>query len=516
MTVPTVNLVAILPQIIVIGAALVVLLADIVLRRAEAKAQLLGGVSLVALLAAGIVSVWLSLQPGEPQKFQEMAVADGFALAFNVAIVIAGILGVLLAVSAIARISDQLGSYYALLLLAVSGMMMMGAALNLMVVFLALEILSLALYILAGFNRHEPRSAEASLKYFLLGAFASGFFLYGVALVYGATASLDLNTIAAVLRTGSREPALLYAGIALLLVGFGFKVALVPFHMWTPDVYQGAPTPVTAFMSAATKAAAFAALLRLFVTAFPAVQPVWGWAVAALAALTMTFGNLGALRQTDLKRMLAYSSIAHAGYALVGLVPGSTAGVDAVLFYLMVYAFMNVGAFAVVVALERAGENDVSRGHLAGLSERHPALSAAMAIFMFSLTGIPPFAGFFAKFYVFASATAAGWTWLVVIGVINSAISAYYYLRVTVEMYFTPVPAPENEASVKKSRSKGVAQAAVAPAPEVAPQADVAVGRRPELAIAIVVAAAGTVLMGLWPEPVTRWIAQVVQTTFGG
>ena len=294
MTLPTINLLAILPQIIVIAAALLVLLLDALIRDPKTAGRVLPWVTLLALLLAGVAAVWLSLQP-EPQAFQEMAVADGYALIFMVVIVIAGALGVLLAQHTIPQISDQVGSYYALLLLAVAGMMMMGAALDLIVVFLALEIFSLALYILVGFNRHEPRSAEASLKYFLLGAFASGFFLYGVALVYGATATTNLPAIAAALATvrpeQGPEALFLYAGTALLIVGFGFKVAMVPFHMWTPDAYQGAPTPVTGFMSVATKAAAFAAFMRVFVLALPASHAAWGWALAILAALTMTLAT---------------------------------------------------------------------------------------------------------------------------------------------------------------------------------------------------------------------------------
>lgn len=513
MTLPTLNLVALLPQIIVIVAALLVLLADIATQKSSARPLVLAGLSLAALLAAGAAAVWLSLQPGAPLRFQSMAVADGLALVLDVVIVVAAILGVLLAYHAIPKISEQLGSYYALLLLAAAGMMTMGAATDLIVVFLALEILSLALYILAGFNRQEPRSAEASLKYFLLGAFASAFFLYGAALVYGASASLNLDKIAAALSTGGEEPVLLYAGVALLVVGFGFKVALVPFHMWTPDVYQGAPTPVTAFMSAATKAAAFAAFLRVFLTALPSAQAAWGWALAALAAITMLLGNIAALRQTNLKRMLAYSSIAHAGYALVGLVPGTSQGASAVLFYLLVYAFMNVGAFAVIVALERSGESDIARGRLAGLSDRHPGLAAAMAIFMFSLTGFPPFAGFFGKLYVFGAAVAAGWGWLVVIGVVNSVISAYYYLRVVVEMYFVSPTAELEAAAGKKARSKPAGAVLV---PDAAASTVATATHSRTVLLAVLLAALGTVLIGIWPTWLTTWIGQAVRGVFGG
>ncbi len=527
MTIPSINMLAILPQTIIIATALLVLLVDAATRGERIDRQVLPWLSLLGIALAGAAAVWLIVQ-GEPQQFQDMAVADGYSLAFMLVILTAAALGVLLAQSTIPHISPHAGAYYSLLLLSVAGMMFMGAALDLLVIFLALEILSLALYILVGFNRDEPRSAEASLKYFLLGAFASGFFLFGVALIYGATATTNLPAIAAAL--GGRDasaPAVgmapnalyLYAGTAMLLIGFGFKVAMVPFHMWTPDAYHGAPTPVTGFMSVATKAAAFAAFMRVFVIALPAAQPQWSWAIAILAALTMTLGNLAALRQSSLKRMLAYSSIAHAGYALVGLVPGTSQGVSAVLFYLFVYTFMNLGAFAVVTALERLGENDVLNGNFAGLADRRPALAAAMAIFMFSLAGIPPFAGFFAKFFVFSAAMAEGWGWLVLIGVLNSVVSAFFYLGITVQMYFRK----EGEAQVgaegagkAKKGKKGEAAPAAASVVVVQPTgAALALSTR-AISVVVLVAALGTVAVGLWPAPWTQWIGQAVTAVFGG
>jgi NADH-quinone oxidoreductase subunit N len=513
---------AILPQTIVIATALLVLIVDAASRNERFDRQVLPWLSLLGLVLAGAAAVWLSL--GETQQFQEMAVADGYSLAFMLVILAAAALAVLLAQSTIPHFSPQAGAYYALLLLSVAGMMFMGAALDLLVVFLALEILSLALYILVGFNRDEPRSAEASLKYFLLGAFASGFFLYGVALIYGATASTNLPAIAAALATGPSaslpgEALFLYAGTAMLLIGFGFKVAMVPFHMWTPDAYHGAPTPVTGFMSVATKAAAFAAFMRVFVVALPASQQQWSWAIAVLAALTMTLGNLAALRQSSLKRMLAYSSIAHAGYALVGLVPGTSQGVSAVLFYMFAYLFMNLGAFAVVTALERLGENDVLNGRFAGLADRQPALAAAMAIFMFSLAGIPPFAGFFAKFFVFSAAMAEGWGWLVLIGVVNSVISAFYYLGITVQMYFRKgeegQAAAEMVAKGKKAK-KGDATAAPAVVAVSQPGSPALALSTRSISAAVLIAALGTIAVGLWPAPWTQWIGQAVAAAFGG
>jgi NADH-quinone oxidoreductase subunit N len=519
MTIPSINMLAILPQTIVIATALLVLIVDAASRNERFDRQVLPWLSLLGIALAGAAAVWLIVH-GEPQQFQDMAVADGYSLAFMLVILAAAALGVLLAQSTVPHISPQAGAYYSLLLLSVAGMMFMGAALDLLVVFLALEILSLALYILVGFNRDEPRSAEASLKYFLLGAFASGFFLFGVALVYGATATTNLPAIAAALAGGgdASTALYLYAGTAMLLIGFGFKVAMVPFHMWTPDAYHGAPTPVTGFMSVATKAAAFAAFMRVFVIALPASQPQWSWAIAILAALTMTLGNLAALRQSSLKRMLAYSSIAHAGYALVGLVPGTSQGVSAVLFYLFAYTFMNLGAFAVVTALERLGENDVLNGRFAGLADRQPALAAAMAIFMFSLAGIPPFAGFFAKFFVFSAAMAEGWGWLVLIGVVNSVISAFYYLGITVQMYFRKEAEAQSAAEGSGKGKKGK-KVDVAVAPEaVAAQpgsAALALSTR-SISLVVIIAVLGTVAVGLWPAPWTQWIGQAVAAVFGG
>ena len=365
-----------------------------------------------------------------------MIVTDTAALALDLVVVTALVLSILIGMKYIPGVNRQTGEYYALLLLIGLGMMTMGAALDLMVVFLGLEILSLGLYILVGLNREDRLSNEAAMKYFLLGAFASGFFVYGAALVYGATGTTNFLQMGAVIGSGQADLFLLYAGMALLIAGFGFKVSLVPFHMWTPDVYQGAPTPVTAFMSVGTKAAAFAAFYRLFLMGLPDQQAVWGPALAILAVLTMTLGNLAALRQTSLKRMLAYSSIAHAGYILVGLVPGTGFGVMASLFYLISYAFMNIGAFAVVALLEREDRMDASYDRLKGMGSTRPWLAFVMAIFMLSLAGVPPLAGFFGKFFVFSAAVQGGYSWLAGIAMLNSAIGAYYYLRVVVYMYF--------------------------------------------------------------------------------
>jgi NADH-quinone oxidoreductase subunit N len=478
-----INITAVLPSLIMVLAALVVMLADMfsdsregLLRRSIPWLALIG----TALSAAA--SAWLWNQP--PATFQDMATSDHFALTVNLIILSATALGILLSVNVIPQITSRTGEFYSLLLLAGSGMMMMGASTDLITVFLALEIFSLALYILSGLDRDNLRSTEASMKYVVLGAFASAFFVYGAALIYGASGSTQYAAIAQSLAGDNTNLYLLYFGLAMLLVGIGFKVSLVPFHMWTPDVYQGAPTPVTAFMSAATKTAGFAAFLRILLEAVPAYQETWSWALAVIAVLTMTLGNLAALRQSSLKRMLAYSSIAHAGYVLVALTPGTVEGANAALFYLFTYAFMNIGAFAIVIALEQAGENDALQNRAAGIADRWPLLALAMAVFMFSLTGIPPLAGFFGKFFVFQAAIDGGWVWLAAIGMLNSAIAAYYYLRVVVSMYFEPTTA--DSAQTRPNWSA--------------------------LRVGVLVSAVLTIVIGIWPSV---W-ADLFRTTLGG
>ena len=479
MTFPTLNLPVISPLVVLVVGALVILIADLLI----ANKRILGWVSLVAVLGAfaGVIAC-RSAAPA----FQTMALADGLGLFASAAVLIAAALALLLSIERVADFTTHAGAYYALVLLATAGMVALTIANDFMTIFIAIEILSLALYVLAGFNRKDARSGEAALKYFLLGAFASGFLLYGMALVYGATGSTNLSAIAqGILPMSVSLPfaPLLPIGVGLLLVGFGFKVAVVPFHMWTPDVYQGAPTTVTAFMSVGTKAAAFVALIRVL-AALPTAEQPWLLALAILAVLTMTLGNLAALRQTSLKRMLAYSSIAHAGYILIGLAAGNQKGIEGALYYLLAYTFMTLGAFAVVLAVQRREENDVSIERLHGLAQRQPALAVLMAIFMFSLAGIPPLAGFFAKLYVFSGAVEAGLTWLAVIGVINSAIGAYYYLRVTVAIFMAD-PA---------------AGAVHAPKPVWPVMATV------------VIAALGTVVLGLWQWPLLQVITQGVST----
>lgn len=376
--------------------------------------------------------------------FSGMVVLDGFSSFLSMLFLATGLLGIALAYGYLKRMGIERGEYYALLLFSVTGMMLMAQAADLIVIFLALELLSIPLYVLSAFARPRLDSEEAGLKYFLLGAFSTGFVVYGIALVFGATGATKLAEIVSAVSGSGNAPVvslpLLAIGAALILVGFGFKVAAVPFHMWTPDVYQGAPTPVTGFMAVGAKAAGFAALLRIFVTALPSldvnlVPVLWG-----LAALTMLVGNLLAISQSNIKRMLAYSSIAHAGYILMALAAYGKPQVagDAVasaLFYLVTYALTSFGTWAVVIALEKAEGKGLEIADYAGLGRKRPLLAAAMTVFMLSLTGMPPTLGLVGKFYLFRTAIQGGFIGLAIIGVLTSLISAYYYLRVVVTMY---------------------------------------------------------------------------------
>lgn len=431
---PVLNFSVIAPALALVIAAAIVLLADLFLSRSQK--QILAYVALLGIAVAFVATglVWSATGPAFLGT-DGMAVADGYALFFNFVFLTVAGLAVLISVDYTDRHGLAQGEYYALLLLSTAGMSVMAAATDLMVLFVGLEVLSMPLYVLVGLKRGQAESNEAGLKYFLLGAFASAFLLYGIALTYGAGGSTALSAVAAGLAADSTPGPLALAGLGLIMVGFGFKVALVPFHAWTPDVYQGAPTSVTAFMSVGAKAAGFAALGRALAIAFPGLLNEWSPLLAILATLTMTLGNVGALRQTDLKRLLAYSSVAHAGYLLVGLAAANEAGLASVLFYLLAYSFMNVGAFAVVIAAERAEGGDVTVESVAGLAARKPGLAAGMAVALLSLAGIPPLAGFMGKFYLFRAAVEADLIWLAVVGVINSVVSVYFYLKVIVAMY---------------------------------------------------------------------------------
>ena len=329
------------------------------------------------------------------------------------------------------------GEYYALLMFGVLGMMVMTSSHHFVTIFIGLEVMSLAIYVLCGLLRSELASVEAALKYFLLGAFATGFLLYGMSMIYGSTGLIDVVDLKKYFLMKQPFSATMFIiGLGFLLVGFGFKIASVPFHMWTPDVYQGAPTSITAYMATGVKAAAFGALIRVFFTAFIPFQFGWSEIIWVLAVLTMTVGNITALVQRDVKRILAYSSIAHAGYILVAFITGDRGEASSMLYYLMAYSFMNIGAFTAVIVVQRKGDNTSDLDSFAGLGARHPFIALCMSVFLLSLAGVPPLAGFMGKFYVFSTAVKAQYYWLAIIGFLNSVVAAYYYLRVMMYMYF--------------------------------------------------------------------------------
>jgi NADH-quinone oxidoreductase subunit N len=420
-----------LPFTILMGTALLVVLADSLLKRAERIsfwlcAAGLGSAGIVALFGTG----------SDASAYSGMLSTGGFADFLAALFALSGFLSLLLSRSFLVSRTDDSGEYYVLLLFAVGGMILIAAAADLIVLFLGIELMSLSFYVLAGFTRTSVISNEASLKYFLLGAFATGFLLYGIALVYGVTGSTSI-----MMASPAATNSLFLVGLTLLLIGLLFKIAAVPFHMWVPDVYEGSPTPVSGFMSTGGKAAAFSGILLVFSPSLLDSVSQVREALAVIAALSMIAGNIFALAQQNVKRMLAYSSIAHAGYILTGVVAANQQGMSGVLFYLLAYILMNAGAFGVVAFLEKEGEkNEYDR--YAGLGSTNPILAGLMALFMFSLTGIPPFAGFFAKYSVFAGAVGAGYTWLAIVGVLASLVSVYYYLRLVVVMYFRPSSQP--------------------------------------------------------------------------
>ena len=421
--------VALLPAVEVLVTALVVLLFDL-LAPADQKEPLVW-TSIAGLVLAG----WLAFRfRGAEGAFANTLLLDRFAVFFILVFVAAAALTILTSVDYVRESAIREGEFYVLILLGATGMIVMAAANDLILFFLGLETMSIAVYVLAGMWRSRAESAEAAMKYFLIGAFATGFFLYGIALIYGATGTTHLDRIADTLR-GPQIPLLFAAGVFLLLVGLAFKVAAAPFHFWVPDVYDGAPTPVTAFMAVAVKAAAFAGWARIFLYEWSPLHDEWGPAVKALAILTMTLGNVLAVTQSSVKRMLAYSSIAHAGYLMIALVAGGETGGQALLFYVASYAAMTLGAFGVLAALKADNREGDAYADFAGLGYRRPFLATAMSLFMLSLAGFPPLAGFTGKFYLFRAAIAAGHTDLAIIGVLNSLVSVYYYLRVILMMY---------------------------------------------------------------------------------
>lgn len=478
------DLYAISPLIVLVAWATLLILVDVYLVRDRNRAA----TPILAALGLLVAMGFAIAQSGQQHTaFNDMAIVDGFAIFLQVLFLGSGLVGIALAYNYLQRMGIERSEYYILLMYSIAGMMLMAVAADLIVVFLALELLSIPLYVLAGFARPQAESEEAALKYFLLGAFSGGFVVYGVALVFGATATTSLAGIVQVVNAGAANPVLLTIGAALILIGLGFKVAAVPFHMWTPDVYQGAPSAVTAFMSVGAKAGGFAALLRVFVSALPELAADLTPVLWALAALTMILGNVVAIAQGNIKRLLAYSSIAHAGYILMALVVfGNTQvsgdAVAAALFYLLAYAVTSFGAWAVVITLENAEQKGLALDDYAGLGRKYPALAAAMAVFMLSFTGVPPTLGFVGKLYLFRTVLEGGFIWLAVIGVLTSLVSAYYYLRIVVIMYMR--------------------------------DGDPQVHAEPWLRLTAGVTAVATVVLSLYAGPLFSWASQAVLKLF--
>ena len=469
----------VLPILLVTGTAFAVLLADLAVSGPDRDG--LGWIGIVGLMVTAIASA--ALWNTHVEGFAGTIVLDRYAVFFDLLFCLGAGLTLMISMDYLGTIGLETGGeYYAIVLFSTAGMFLMAAADDLIVFFLGLETMSIAAYVLAGIWRSDLRSSEAAMKYFLLGAFATGFLLFGIALLYGAFQTTALGTIAQEIgpSTGLQRT-LAFGGMALLLIGFAFKVAAVPFHSWAPDVYEGSPTSVTAFMAVGIKAAAFAAFVRIFMHTFAALAIEWTGVLAVLAVATMTVGNLAALRQTNIKRMLAYSSIAHAGYLLVGMVAANAAGGAAVLYYLLAYMLMNTGAFAVVIALGKRGEPNESLDDYDGVGLRQPLLGICMTVFMLSLAGVPALAGFTGKFYLFSAAVQRGYTWLAIVGVLNSVVSMYYYGGVLMRMFMAE----------GGKRVQGTAH-------------------RPYLTATLVVATVGTVALGIFPS----WAFELARSAF--
>ncbi|MBF0536681.1 MAG: NADH-quinone oxidoreductase subunit N [Nitrospirae bacterium] len=414
------------PELILLAVGMLMLLLELVIKRKEYIAVL----TLIGVLAAFFA---FNIRGGD---FAGLFVFDAYSYVFKVIFLINLSLTILLSINYMKVKGSSFGEYYSLLVFSTVGMMLMVSATNLLIIYLGLELMALSTYILAGSIRHDKCSTEAALKYFLMGAFSTAIILYGMSLLYGTTGTMDIGKIGAYIHyNGLAGNPLLLISMVLFIVSFGFKVAAVPFHMWAPDVYEGAPTSVTAFMSVGPKAAGFAVFVKVMLTAFPSMVDNWSAIVTGLAILTMLVGNLVALAQSSIKRMLAYSSIAHAGYVLLGLVPASDEGVLGIMTYLFIYMFMNIGAFSVLILLTTQDYKGDTLKDLEGLAKTHPFIAVIMLVFMFSLTGIPPTGGFIGKFSIFMSLIHAQHQWLAMIAILFSAISAFYYLRVVMYMY---------------------------------------------------------------------------------
>jgi len=472
----------VLPEIVLTLTGVLIMFLEAIL--GENRKKIFGPLTVVGLAAALGAAISAGADPGG--AFHNMLVVDGFATFFRVLVIGVGLLAVFASTEYLERERANGGEYYALILFSIVGQSIMVTANELIMVFIGLEISSIASYVLAGYLRDDARNNESALKYFLLGSFATAFLLYGVAWIYGLTGSTNLFQIRQSLASANAPPLVLTGmAAALMLVGFGFKVSAAPFQIWAPDVYQGAPAPVSGFLSVGPKAAAFGIMVRVFMTAFGPIAARWEPIVWVVALATMIVGNFAALQQSNIKRMLAYSSIAHAGYVLVAVAANSEIGSAAVMFYLAAYALTNLGAFAVVTHIARKGEKYVGIDDFAGLAQRQPAMAAMLTIFLLSLIGVPLTGGFFGKFYIFKAALDSHLVWLTVLGLLNSAVAAYYYLRILVVMYMRE-PAKAGEAS-----TEALAEAS-APAGAA-------------LQFAVYASAAGTLLLGIFPG----WVLDV-------
>ena len=472
---------AIVPMLCVTAAAIAAMVAEAF--RSPGERMPIGPLGAIGLAGAAIASVLLW---GHNASSFGVVQADNFGLFVTGVLIVVGLLSLAFSGPTIEREHLPQGEYYALMLFAIAGMMLMATASDLLVIFLALEVLSLAVYVLTGIRRDSAIGTEAALKYFLLGAFSSAFFLYGIAFTYGVTGSTRLDRIGSLIAAQALAPTpMQLLALGLLFVGFAFKVSAVPFHMWTPDAYEAAPPAVTGFMSTGVKAAAFAAFARVFLSAFEPLKAQWGPILWVVAAATMIVGTVVGVAQSSVKRMLAYSSIAHGGYLLVALLAANDIGKGAVLFYLLAYAVTNLGAFGVIAVLDNADRPNDSVRDYAGLWNDHPALAALMTIFLLSLGGFPPLAGFIAKWYVFSAAIKAGYAWLAILGVLTSVIAVFFYLRIVVMMYMTPGDQPAQFPVV----------------PRIA-------------GFALVVSAVLVFYLGILPTRVLNWAAASISTIF--
>ena len=465
MTFDMYNIILSMPEIIVLSGACLLIILDLFLYKDQKHIIAYLSLLVIAIAAAG---TWL-LSGASVPIFDRMFIIDGYSSFFKMIFYLSTFLAILLSINYIKIEGVERGEYYILMLFALCGMMIMASGTDLLSIYAGLELMALSIYVLTGFMQHNGSSNEASMKYVILGAFSSGILLYGISLVYGLTGTTQLGDIAAAIKSQESLDIALVLAIIFMIAGFGFKVAAVPFHMWAPDVYEGAPTSITAFMSVGPKAAAFAALLRVFIYGLGSVSTSWTTLIAALSVATMAVGSIIAISQTNIKRMLAYSSIAHAGYALLGLVAGGTDGIASVMLYMLIYAFMNMGIFGTIIIMRKGNFKGENIEDYTGLSKVNKGAALLMLIFLFSLAGIPPTAGFVGKFYIFMALIRTGHISLAVIGVMMSVVSAYFYIRIVMLMYMKE------------------------------PVREFDMARTPANSLALAIAVAGTIIIGILP-----------------